>query len=105
MMKNKSRRRTETTIETREVWVVRSPMPRSPVWCPECAGRSLMLAPEEAARMINANPRTVYRWVEGGQAHFRESENGWLLVCLASLSATDAVAAPSLQPVAPTASD
>ena len=77
----------------------------SPVWCPECTPeRAVMFSPEEAARMLRLNPRTIYRWVEAGQAHFRESEDGWLLICLASLPATDTVNSSSLL-VAPTAPD
>jgi Helix-turn-helix domain len=84
-MKSRRHRRTETTTETHEVWVVKSPPVQSPAWCPECAGRSVMLTPEEAARLLRVNPRMIYRWVEGGQTHFRELEDGWLLICLASL--------------------
>lgn len=48
-----------------------------------------MLTPEEAAWLVCVTPRTIYRWVEEGRIHFRESEEGWLLICLASLLAED----------------
>jgi excisionase family DNA binding protein len=57
-----------------------------------------MLSPEEAARRLRVNPRTVYRWVEVGQAHYREIENGWLLVCLLSLPRQEHAGAAFLLP-------
>ena len=90
----KSNSRTETLIETHEVWVVRRAGKASAVWCPACSDRTVMLTPEEAARLLRIAPRTIYRWVETGQAHFREIEDGWLLICLASLPAV-AEASPS----------
>jgi excisionase family DNA binding protein len=45
-----------------------------------------MFTPEEAAAMMKVSQRTIYRWVEAGRIHFRETENGNLLVCLIPLS-------------------
>lgn len=81
----KTRRRTETTIEAHEVWVVRGARRASAEWCHECAGHAVMLTPEDAATLINITTRTLYRWVEAGQVHFREADDGALLVCLSSL--------------------
>jgi len=48
-----------------------------------------MLTPEDAARLMNLTPRTIYRWVEARRVHFTESEDGNLLICLASFLAED----------------
>ena len=81
----RSRRRTETTIETHEVWVVRR-RSGGPAWCEECAGQRGMLTPEEAATLARVSPRAIYKWVEAGRLHFTETADGALLVCPASLS-------------------
>lgn len=88
-MKTRSHRHTETTIETHEVWLVRRPTPNLNVLCRECTKPEMMLSPEEAARRLHLNPRTIYQWVETGKTHFTEVADGWLLVCLASLPRPD----------------
>ena len=93
-MTMKIKRRTEITIESREVWIIRNQQRATPTWRCECADEGLMLTPEQAARLLCVTPRTIYRWVEAGRTHFRKTENGWLLVCLASLS-TEENAPPS----------
>jgi len=42
--------------------------------------------PDEAARLIGATARTIYRLVEHGQLHFREESEAGLLVCVESLN-------------------
>jgi excisionase family DNA binding protein len=44
-----------------------------------------MLTPEEAAALANVNARQIYAWVEAGQLHHTETEQGELLVCLKQL--------------------
>jgi excisionase family DNA binding protein len=80
-------KRTETTIESHEVWVIRRARRVSPEWCDLCAGQAGMLTPDEAALWKGVSTRTVYRWVEGGRLHFTEMADGSLLICLASLAA------------------
>ncbi len=79
-------KRTETIIETHEVWVVRKRAGQPAVWCAECAGRPAMLTTEEAARLTGLSQRAVYRNVEAGAVHFTETADGCLFVCPASLS-------------------
>ncbi|MDQ3684726.1 MAG: hypothetical protein M3430_03885 [Acidobacteriota bacterium] len=85
------RRRTRTTTEKHEVWVVRRAQEvaeeRSPDSCTDCGGPARMLAPEEAAALSGLNTRAVYALVVAGRAHFNERPDGKLFVCLASLSA------------------
>ena len=83
------KRRTKTTTETHEVWVIRrarEPLGEPPTGsCAMCGGPARMLTPEEAAALCGVSPRTIYRWVEAGRVHFAETPDGRLSVCLASL--------------------
>ena len=83
------KRRTRTTTETHEVWVVRRAREpegeRPPASCAECGAPARMLAPDEAAALAGVTPRTIYRWVEAGRVHFAETPDGRLSICPASL--------------------
>jgi len=79
------KRKTMTTIETHEVWVVRKPASLPLVHCAACAPEAVMLTPQEAALRADVSQRTVYRWVEDGLVHFTETADGGLFVCLAPL--------------------
>jgi hypothetical protein len=81
----KPKKRTETTIEAHEVWVVRGADREPPAWCGVCADYRGMLTPENAARLRNVGTRAVYRWVEDGRLHFNEAPDGRVFICLASL--------------------
>jgi excisionase family DNA binding protein len=81
-----SKRRTETIIETHEVWVVRRP--GSTRWlCGQCTKEAEMFTPYEAARLRSVSQLTIYRWVESGDIHFTETPDGRLFVCLEPLLA------------------
>lgn len=82
----KKRIRTEITVETHEIWVIRNSRAMSSVLCAECAEQSGMLTPEEAARLLQTSTRAIYRHVEAGQIHFSETTDGGLLVCPESLA-------------------
>ena len=82
-MKKKSR--TVTTIETDEIWVIRSSGNRSPEWCDQCLGPTMMLTADEAANLMNVGTREIYEWVEAGSIHFTELTDGSVLVCPSSL--------------------
>lgn len=82
----RSRRRTETTIETQEFWIIRSRRVDRER-CADCADCAGMLTPEEAARVVGVSLRAIYRLVEAGRLHFRETPEGGLFVCPASLPA------------------
>jgi hypothetical protein len=81
------RRRTEITVETCEVSVVRKQKNPTLAWCPACAAEVRMVTSDEAATMARTNPRTIYRWVEAGKVHSTETADGATLICLNSLSA------------------
>ncbi len=81
-----SKRRTETIIETHEVWVMRRLM-SSRQLCVECRDEAGMLTPEEAAMLRSVSQMTIYRWAESGHIHFTETPEGRLFVCLTPLLA------------------
>ena len=78
-------KRTETIIETQEVWVIRKCAGQPAVWCTECASQPAMLTTEEAARLSGLSQRAICRGVEAGAVHFLETADGSLFVCPASL--------------------
>ena len=78
------KRTTEVIIERDELLVVRRRGSRAPGWCEAC-GAAELVTPEEAALLAGVATRTLYRFVEAGLVHFRETPEGFLLVCLRSL--------------------
>ena len=82
-----SKKRTEITIETHDVWVIRKPRQTTLGFCFECGAEAGMLQPDEAAMLARASLRTIYRWVEEGRVHFTETPDGRLSICLNSLPA------------------
>jgi len=85
----KKKRRIEITTLTEWTWVIRKPGLLVPIWCAQCAAAGRMVTPEEAAALTHVNTRTIYRWVEAGMAHFTETAEGKLFVCVASLPKAD----------------
>jgi hypothetical protein len=45
-----------------------------------------MVTPDEAVVLAGISARAIYRRIETGKAHYTESGDGFLLVCLESLS-------------------
>jgi hypothetical protein len=81
------KKRTEITVKVRQTLVVRSSRGRVAAWCTECARQSQMLTPDEVAAISRTGTRWIYSQVEEGKLHFTETEDGLLLICLASLQA------------------
>ena len=80
-----NRRRTEITVETRQVLVVRKLKNPTLAWCSACAAEARMVTPVVAATIAQTNPRTIYRWVEAEKVHSTETEDGATLICRNSL--------------------
>lgn len=78
-----TKRRTEIIIETERMVVV--PASSTFRWCNACSGQVEMVAPEQAAVLVNITARTVYRWVEAQLLHFLEEPDGQVLICRNSL--------------------
>lgn len=58
----------------------------SEAFCNGCAKKVRFVKVDEAAAVYETTSRNIFRLVEGGQIHFRETEFGGLLICFASLA-------------------
>lgn len=96
--------RTEITIETDRMFIIRRRRLLTQAWCAACSEMVKMAALEDAAKLVRMRSREVYRAVEAGKLHFIETSEGRLLICFNSLAlisgrATDEIieelAAPS----------
>jgi hypothetical protein len=81
-------KRVELTLETKQVLVVRGARGRDRPSCEQC-GRADMVTPEEIAAVSGLSTRTIYRRLEAGQLHFRETPNGLLFICFNSIEFSD----------------
>jgi hypothetical protein len=81
----KTKRRTEITVETDRVLVIRRRSRAAQAWCAGCARQVQMLTPDEAAVVAAVSVRTINRRVEAEKVHFAETPDGLLLICLNSL--------------------
>jgi hypothetical protein len=77
--------RTEITIETSRVMVIRQRPTSVRAWCHRCRKPVKMTTADEAASAAGVTSRAIYRWVEAEMVHFRETPEGRLLICLNSL--------------------
>ena len=85
----KIRRQTQITILTEKILTVAGSEVHVALFakCAVCGMQ--MLSVDEAAKFARVNSLTIYRLVEAGGLHFEETQEGFLLVCSASLSAID----------------
>lgn len=93
--------RTEITIETHEVMVIRRTGNRATSLCPRCGDRATMLTLDEATTVFAVSTRNLFRFVEEEKLHYVETPKGTLLVCSESLSEAKA----SCQPLLPEGDD
>jgi hypothetical protein len=73
-------RRTEVTVETETLLVVRRGG-AARGWCDACGAEVALLTPLAAARASGVSTRLVYARLEAGLVHFAELPDGTLLVC------------------------
>ena len=78
-------RRTEVTIETDEIVVIRRSQTAIVPLCSQCCGVVPMITTEQATEMVSVNERAIYRWVEEGRIHSLETPEGIVFVCPRSL--------------------
>lgn len=76
-------RRTQITIETERIVLLRQARTTSRLCCPVCS--QLMVSVDEAARLAGVSTRVIYTLVEADQLHFTEATEGRLFVCPKSL--------------------
>lgn len=85
-MKSKKRTKTtEITVEKSEVLVIHKTRRTVFADCQDCGTSVKWITPEEAAALAQKGPRHIYRWIEMGKIHFRETPEGLVLVCRNSL--------------------
>jgi hypothetical protein len=75
-------RRTEITIETEEIWVIRRSRGAIIAWCQECGEQVEMVTPDQAAGLTRLGAR---RRVGSEGIHYAETSQGCLLICLRSM--------------------
>lgn len=80
----KKSKRAKLIVETERLLVIHS---RSGIksWCEACEAEVRMVKVEVAASAAGLSQRTIFRQIETGRLHFRETQAGALLVCLNSL--------------------
>jgi len=83
--KKRTKKRTEITVETDQVLIIRQRRSGVRAWCDGCAEQVKMARAEEAAALAGVTARTIYRWVEAEKVHFTETPDGSLFICLNSL--------------------
>jgi hypothetical protein len=81
-----TKRRTEITVETDRLLVIRRNSGHVFAQCDRCRARIEMVTPLEAAAITGVSVRTINRGVEDGVLHFAETKEGLLLICLNSFS-------------------
>jgi hypothetical protein len=74
-------RRTEVTVETHEITIIRCSQELVAPRCRECAETVEMITPEQAAALTFIHVREIFRWIEAGWVHYSETPQGSLLVC------------------------
>ena len=79
----KIRNRTEVTIHTERILIVRKKKSMPAMPCDICGSR--LIKPEQAAIVLGKCTRDIYREIENGVRHFTEIEGDDLLVCCNSL--------------------
>ena len=82
----RKREKTEIVVERDQILVIRRLDNRAPYWCEECTDQTQMVSVDEAAAIVRLTERAIYKQVELGQIHFTETSDGFLLVCLKSLT-------------------
>jgi len=75
------------TVETEKFLTVRISAGKHCEFCEMCHSNAPMLTITEAVQFAGMSSRTIFRLIEAGQLHFRETATGSLLVCFDSLSA------------------
>lgn len=75
----------EVTLEPSRAHAVSGRRTGEARWCPSCGHGFRMVTAVAATAMADISFRTLYRWAETEEVHFRATDEGALLVCLDSL--------------------
>jgi hypothetical protein len=78
-------KRTEITVETDQIMVVRKRQRQVRSWCPEC-GREVDMVDLKEAESLTGMPQAMFSCGVGDRGwHWSQAEDGSTLVCVASL--------------------
>jgi hypothetical protein len=77
--------RTEVTIESETLVVLRRAAGALRAWCGACGRESVMISPSSAASLAGVTTDVIYARVGAGLVHFNELPDGTLLICSASV--------------------
>jgi hypothetical protein len=77
--------RTEITVETERILVIRRRYRAIEAWCESCAQQVVMIRPDQAAAVSGQSLRSIFGDIERAALHFMEQPDGMLLICLNSL--------------------
>lgn len=81
-----SRRRTEITIETRSITIIRTNGAHHSAHCRHCLQTVAAFAPEQIAAALRLDLTEICRRVQTEQIHLVSSERGTALICGNSLA-------------------
>jgi len=79
------KKRTEITVETERVLVIRRRYRAIEAWCDACAEKVVMIRPDQAAAVSGLSLRAIFGDIEKATLHFMDQPDGMLLICLSSL--------------------
>ena len=75
-------------VEIHEYYVIKTVSGSLPALCTECTTNDgVMISPEQAAIVAQVPVRAIYRQVEIGAIHYKETPDGAITVCTRSLGA------------------
>ena len=80
------KRKFELLIETNRRYIIRQSSPGAPVACAQCGEPMLMT--EQAAGLCDITQRRIFQIIETEAAHFAETKNGAVMICITSLKET-----------------
>jgi hypothetical protein len=83
------KKRTEITVETERVLVIRRRYQAIETWCDLCAEKVVMIRPDQAAAVCGRSLRAIFGAIEQTRLHFVEQSDGMILICLNSLLKQD----------------
>lgn len=78
-------KRTVINFQAREFWLIHKAKEEDRPFCKECNAETDWLSPEQAVVVTGLNAREIFRRVESGKLHFKETTDGFLFICAQSL--------------------
>jgi len=82
----KTIRTIETICETDEFLLLKSAPGFLNGWCPTCKTQVIFMRPDLAASATGVSLREIFRRIEAGEVHCRETQPNSLFVCLNSIN-------------------